>query len=111
MEFIYKEYKRKFIVKFDNDKFEKLYRKVDDSNALVKLIGLSVQKGLPPTATDFLLSANTILYVTTKFDNYVTLMASLIELKLWNEKVNKLHHLISEQHITVIADRIVARWL
>jgi hypothetical protein len=111
MELIYNLYKSKFIEKYGIDKFDKLYRKVIESNALVKITGLSVQKGLPPTSTDFLLSANTILYVATKFDTYVSIMASIIELSLWNEKVNRLHRLVSEQHIAVIAERIVARWL
>lgn len=111
MEYIYNEYKRRFISKYNTEKFSKLYSKVEDSNVLVKLTGLTVQKNLPPTATDFLIAANSILYVITKFDNYVPIIAALILLKLWNEKVNKYHNFISEQHITVIAERIVARWL
>ena len=47
--------KRRFIQEYGDVKFEKLCQKVKDSNALVKLTGLTVNKGLPPIATDFLL--------------------------------------------------------
>ena len=103
--------KRRFIEKYGNEKFEKLSLKVRESNALVKLSGLTVNKGLPPTATDFLLAANSIFYVSTKFDVAVSVMAALIMLHIWNEKVNSLYQLVSVQHINVIAERIAARWI
>lgn len=111
MEIIYSEYKRKFIEKFGIVKFEKLYKKVEESNALVKLIGLSVQKGFPPTATDFEFSVNSILYIATKFDTNIVAMAALVELKFWNEKVNNRYCLVSDSHLRTISERIVSKWL
>lgn len=108
---IYNQNKNRFISLHGQDKFEKLYKKVNESNALVKLTGLTVNKGLPPTANDFLSSANTILYVMSKVSLGASIMAALIELKIWNESVNSYHQLISDQHIVVIAERIAARWI
>ena len=102
--------KRRFIEKFGNERFEKLSQKVSESNALIKLTGLTVNKGLPPTATDFLLAANSIFYVSTKFDIAVSVMAALLMMKIWDEKVNSLYQLVSSQHLNVIADGIAARW-
>lgn len=111
MEGIYNQNKNRFINLYGRDKFEKLYQKVNESNALVKLIGLTVNRGLPPTALDFLNSSNTIFYVITRVNIGSSIMAALIELKIWNENVNSYYQLISEQHLGVIAERIAARWI
>lgn len=103
--------KRRFIEKFGNEKFEKLFQKVNESGSLVKITGLTVNKGLPPAATDFLLSVNSIFYVVSKFDMAFTVMAALMMLKIWNENVNEYYHLVSDQHLTIIAERIAARWI
>jgi hypothetical protein len=111
MNFTFNQAKQRFIAKYGNEKFEKLSQKVNESGALVKLTGLTINKGLPPTATDFLLSANKIFYVASKINIGVTVMAALIMLKIWNNRVNGFYQLVSEQHIGVIAERISARWI
>jgi hypothetical protein len=108
---IYNQNKDRFLRLYGQEKFEKLYQKVNESNSLVKLTGLTVNKGLPPTANDFLNSANTILYVVTRVNIATSVMAALIELKIWNANVNSYHQLISDQHIELIAERIAARWI
>lgn len=106
MENIFNQNKVKFVNLYGLDKFEKLYRKVNDSSALGKLTGLTVNRGLPPTARDFLGSASTIPYVMFQFSVGASIMAALIELKIWNETVNYYRKLVSEQHLTIIAERI-----
>lgn len=111
MERIYNYNKNRFISYYGTDKFEKLYCKVNESNAMVKLSGITVNTGLPPTVNDFLGSANTIPYVMSRFNIGSSIMASLIELKIWNETVNWYRQLVSEERINVIAEQISARWL
>jgi hypothetical protein len=111
MERIYNQNKSRFINIYGNDKFEKLYNKVNESNAIIKLTGFTVNTGLPPTAMDFLGSANTIPYVMSRFNISASIMASLIELKIWNDTVNSYRKLVSEQHLTVIAEQISVRWI
>lgn len=111
MERIFNQNRSRFISLYGNDKFDKLYNKVNESNALVKLTGITANKGLPPTANDFLGSANTIPYVVLRFNIGVSIMASLIELKIWNETVNSYRQLVSEQRLNVIAEQISVRWL
>lgn len=108
---IYIYYKEAFINQYSIGKFEKLYKKVNESNALMKLTGLTVNMGLPPTSTDFFASANTIPYVMSRFSNKASVMASLIELKIWNETVNEFRQLISDDRLRIIAEQISARWI
>lgn len=110
MERVYNQNKARFINLYGNAMFDKLYYKVSESRAIVKLTGITVNSGLPPTAKDFLASANMIPYVVLKLDISVSVMAALIELKKWNETVNNYRQLISEQHLNNIADQIAARW-
>ena len=111
MERIYNHTKNRFISLYGSDKFEKLYNKVNESNAMVKLTGITVNTGLPPTANDFLGSANTIPYVMSRFNIGASITASLIELKIWNETVNRYRQLVSEQRLNVIAEQISVRWI
>lgn len=111
MIYIYNQTKQRFIEKFGVEKFDKLQNKVNESNAIVKLMGLTVSKMLPPNATDFILAANSIFYVASKFDITVSVMAAMIMLRIWNEKVNENYHLISEQQLTLVSERIIARWI
>jgi predicted MFS family arabinose efflux permease len=111
MERIYNQNKSRFINLYGNVKFEKLYNKVNESNAIIKLTGFTATSGLPPTAIDFIISANTIPYVMSRFSVGASIMASLIELKIWNETVNRYRQLVSEQRLTIIAEQIAARWI
>ncbi len=111
MDRIYIDNRNKFIRLFGNDKFVKLYNIVNESNAIIKLTGATVNSGLPPTAADFLGFANTIPYVIIRFDSGVSTMASLILLKIWNKTTNSYLELISEQRISIIAEQISARWI
>lgn len=111
MEIIYNSNRNKFIGLYGSEKFEKLYRKVNDSQAIFKLTGYTVNTGLPPTASDFIGSANTIPYVISRFNLAASVMASLIELKIWNDTVNKHRQLVSEDRLRVLAEQISARWI
>ncbi len=111
MEHIYNRNKEKFISLYGSDKFNKLYEKVNESKALLKLTGYTVNTGLPPTANDFMGSANTIPYVISRFNLGASVMASLIELKIWNDTVNNYRQLISNDHLKMIAELIAARWI
>lgn len=111
MESIYIRNRTRYVQLFGSDRFNILYKKVSESKAIEKLIGATVTRGLPPTATDFLGSANTILYVMSKFSIATSIMAALIELKVWNENVNMHYQLMSENHLTTIAESISTNWL
>jgi len=82
MKSIYNLYKNIFIGEFGEELFNRLYYKVNFSNALIRLSGLTINKSLPPNAMDFLESANRIPYVILKFNIGISVMASLIELKI-----------------------------
>lgn len=110
MEDIYKSCAARFIATKGLDKYNTLYTKIAESNEFVKFCGIIVQKGLPPTARDFIVSVATIWYVFRKFDQATNIMAALIELKLWNEKVNSKYNLVSEYQLVIIATRIYEQW-
>lgn len=111
MEYIYNKNKEKFISLHGSDKFYKLYQKVSDAKATATLIGYSVSYRLAPNPTDLIGSANTIPYVVTRFSIGTSVMAALIQLKIWNEKMNQYHQLADNYRLKEIAEKIVARWL
>lgn len=111
MENIYNHNKLKFIRQYSSDKFERLYDKVANSKATISLIGHSANRSLAPNPADFLGSANMIPYVVSKFNIGISVMAALIMLKIWNERINIYHRLTDEYRMAEIAEKIAARWI
>lgn len=111
MESIYEQNKMKFIRLHGQYKFEKLYSKVENSNALRSLIGFSVNNFIAPNPADYIGSANTIPYVMTRFNIGASVMASLIELKIWNERVNSYNKMVDEERLREIAIKIAVKWI
>jgi hypothetical protein len=111
MEYIYNKNKEKYIRLHGSDKFYKLYQKVNDAKATTTLIGYSVNYRLVPNPADLIGSANTIPYVMTRFNIETSVMAALIQLKIWNEKMNQYHQLADDYRLNEIAEKIVARWI
>ena len=106
MERIYEENKMKFVRLHGMNKFEKLYSKVENSNALRSLIGFSVDNFIAPNPADY-----TIPYVMTRFNIGASVMASLIELKIWNERVNSYNKMVDEERLREIAIKIAVKWI
>lgn len=111
MELIYTQNKSRFTSLHGQDKFEKLYRKVANSRALTSLTGQSVNRSLAPNPADFLGSANTIPYVISRFNIGASVMAALIELKIWNENTNSYHQMVNDSRLAEIAYKISVRWM
>jgi len=111
MEDIFEQTKWRYINSKGLDKYERLYRKIQGSNALVKLSGLSVQKGMPPTAQDFLYVISLMPSIYFTMSNAESSMGALIALKLYNENVNSAYHMISDYQLADIARRIAAKWI
>ena len=107
----YNQNMERFISKYGHEKFSKLYNTVRDSNASAKFAGLTINKGLPPTASDCLLTVNTIFYVASKINIAYTVMAALILLKEWNGKVNSSYRFVSDQRLEIIAEGISTKWI
>jgi|LSQX01.2.fsa_nt_gb hypothetical protein len=111
MEYIYNRNKEKYIRLHGDDKFYKLYQKVNEAKATATLIGYSVSYRLAPNPADLIGSANTIPYVMTRFNIGTSVMAALIQLKIWNEKINQYHQLADDYRLNEIAEKIAARWI
>lgn len=111
MEQIYNRNKEKFISIHGSDKFYKLYQKVNDAKATATLLGYTVSLRLAPNPADLIGSANTIPYVMTRFNIGASVMAALIQLKIWNEKMNQYHQLADNYRLNEIAEKIAARWV
>lgn len=110
MEEIYENCSDRFIRIKGMEKYNTLCSKVSNSNEFAKFSGLTIQKGLPPTAQDFITCVVGIWYVFRKFDQATNTMAALIALRLWNNKVNEKYHLVSEMQIFRIAQYLESKW-
>ncbi|MDH6535298.1 hypothetical protein D0T51_09005 [Parabacteroides sp. 52] len=84
----YSEY---FISKHGIDKFNKVSEKVLISNKLAELHGISIQISGTPTARDFLSAIKSIPYFMLAGTD-TTILACLLAIKQWDEKVNKVYH-------------------
>lgn len=111
MEFIYNQNRLKFIRLYGSEKFDKLYDKVSNSKALVSLIGQSVNMRLAPNPGDLLASSGSIPYVVMRFNIGIAVMAALIILKIWDERINAFQHLASEYRLTEIAEKVAIKWI
>lgn len=111
MDLLFQQFSAKFSNIYGRSVYTKLYEKVEHSNALQKLCGISTIRGVPLSANDFMASALSIPYIAFKFDNKYQIMGALIELKIWNERINRFHFLLDEHRLHILAERIAARWL
>lgn len=89
--------------------YEGLHRKISQSKALTNLCGLSVRRGIPPTAGDFLYQATMMPSIYLTFDNTKSTMAALIMLKIWDEQVNSIYNLCSDYQIEMMAQSIASK--
>lgn len=111
MEHLYNTNKEMFIRMHGIDKFNKLYQKVNDAKATATLIGYTVSYRLAPNPADLIGSVNTIPYVVSRFNIGASVMAALIQLKIWNEKMNHYYQLADSYRLREIAEKIAARWI
>ncbi len=111
MEEIFQQNKMKFVRLHGQQRYEKLYRKVEDSRALRSLIGFSVNNFIAPNPADYIGSANTIPYVMSRFNIGASVLAALIELRIWNERVNSYHNMANDERLREIAMKIAVKWI
>lgn len=100
---VYGETKRRFIILKGEHKYDKLFNAVKNSNAMTKVIGLSVKEKMIPTLADLRAGTCMIPYVYFQFDDAVNSMSELIMLKIWNEEVNDKYHLCPDYILTDMA--------
>lgn len=89
--------------------YEKLYHKINESNALTEICGISAREKLPPTANDFVYKVTTMPSMLFVFDNAKLMIAAIIMLKIWNERINSFHHFCTEEIVDRIADQIASK--
>lgn len=84
-----------YISKYGVSKFEKVESKVLFSNKIAELNGLSIQMGAVPTARDFVTAINSMAYFMFAGTD-TTILACLIAMKQWNERINNVYHLTAQ---------------
>lgn len=88
--------------------YDKLYDKINRSDALTQLCGLSIRQGVSPTPKDFIYKATMIPSIYLTFDNAKSTMAALIMLEIWHEQVNRIYELCPIGVVEMMAKEIVA---
>jgi hypothetical protein len=81
-----------FLKLFGEEKFLKIYNKIQESNKISDLIRVSHQKNIAPNKNDFLYSLKEVPYFIFSDNNTHTLGAILAHNR-WNEECNKYLHL------------------
>lgn len=84
-----------YISKYGVSKFEKVESKILFSNKMAELNGLSIQMGTVPTARDFVTVISSIPYFMFAGTD-TTILACLIAMKQWNERINSTYHLAAQ---------------
>lgn len=100
--------KQKYIALKGADSYNRLYAKINRSDALTEICGTTVRRGLPPTAGDFTYKASLMPSIIYTFDNVKSSMAALIMLHIWNERVNSIYHFCSDYVLETMARQIIA---
>ena len=108
MDKVFETAKQKYSGMKSQADFEKLYSKIERSDALTEICGISVRRGLPPTVGDFTYKATMMPSIYITFDRAKATMAALIMLKIWNERVNSIYNFCTDSTIEMMAKRIVA---
>lgn len=111
MQTIYNLHKSRYIAIYGVEKFDTLYKKVNNSKQLFEITGYTINTGLPPTSLDFLNNICLMPYLIFKFHINHTVMASLIALKIWDTTVNTNQQTVSEERLKSMAEMIAARWI
>lgn len=84
-----------YISKYGVSKFEKVENKVLLSNKMAELNGLSIQMRAVPTARDFVTAINSMAYFMFASTD-TTILACLIAMKQWNERINSTYHFVTQ---------------
>ena len=107
MENTYNQRKSLYIHRNGQEKFDKLYSKVLNSNILARLEGMSIHGGIAPSAKDFCLIATHIPTILMRFDQDTNIMCALIALKIWDEKINRVYQMADAYEISAKAMNII----
>lgn len=105
---IFEYTKQRYIQLKGQESYEKLYNKINRSDALTQLCGLSIRQGTPPTPNDFIYKATMMPSIYITFDNVKSTMAALIMLEIWNEQVNQIYNFCPVCMVEVMAQDIVS---
>lgn len=108
MSAIFEYAKQRYIQLKGQESYDKLYNKVNRSDALTQLCGLSIRKGIPPTSQDFIYKATMMPSIYITFDNVKSTMAALIMLEIWNEQVNLVYNFCPVVMVDIMAKDIVS---
>ncbi len=98
--------KDEYILHKGLDKFKKVYLKVIDSNIIGKLFNESKQRRIVPTPNDFYMAVSNIFWISIRFDTDMNIIAALIMLDEWNDKVNNSLGLATDGEMYLLATRI-----
>lgn len=105
---IFEYAKQRYIQLKGQESYGKLYNKINRSDALTQLCGLSIRQGIPPTPQDFIYKATMMPSIYITFDNVKSTMAALIMLEIWNEQVNMVYNFCPVGMVDIMAKDIVS---
>lgn len=105
---IFEYAKQRYIQLKGQESYDKLYNKINRSDTLTQLCGLSIRQGIPPTPQDFIYKATMMPSIYITFDNVKSTMAALIMLEIWNEQVNLVYNFCPVVMVDIMAKDIVS---
>lgn len=94
----FKSYSDYYIWKNGRKKYEKVKEKVLFSSSIAQLNGISLQMNGMPTARDFLSAVKSTTYFMFAGQD-TTILACLMTINLWEEKVNKVYRIAQQNSI------------
>ena len=100
--------KSRYISHKGQNSFDKLYRKISESDTLNELCGLSAKNRTALTSQDYIYKASLMPSIYFTFDNAKSAMAALIMLEIWNERINSVYCLLPDFYVERIAQEILA---
>lgn len=98
-----------YLKHFGEEKFLKIYNKIQESNKISDLIRVSHQKKIAPNKNDFLYSLKEVPYFIFADNNTHTLGAILAHNR-WNEECNIHLHLADNEMLTEVLFGIVGEY-
>ena len=106
---LYLKFKKKYISKHGQDKFDKVEQKVFASKKLIRLNRFSAMRRLAPDAEDFGAVLQFSIYFMFKSSD-TSAMAQLIAIKLWNEAINSTHDICNQEEVLLKGEKTLKQW-
>jgi hypothetical protein len=95
----YQAYKNYYIARNGSNKFEKIFDDIINSPKINQIFQWSVNNQKAPTSMDFLIVVHSMSYFIIA-KNETRAMGAIVALYYWNERINKIYHLVSDQDMS-----------